>query len=77
MKIVFSRHAKLKIVQRRIPMRAVIEVVRFPEFRTSGYNLREELYRKFRTIYLKVVIKQKQKKIVVITAHLVAKVKNN
>ncbi len=77
MEIVFSRHAKLKIVQRRIPMRAVIEVVRFPELRTSGYNLREELYRKFRNIYLKVVIKVKQKKIVVITAHLVAKVKNN
>ena len=58
-------------------MRAVIEVIRFPEFHTSGYNLREELYRKFRTIYLKVVIKRKQARIIVITAHLVAKVKNN
>ena len=77
MDIVFSRHAKLKIVQRKIPTRAVIAVVRYPEFRRPGHNLREELYKKFRDIYLKVVIKQKQNRIVVITAHLVAKVKNN
>ncbi|OHB19137.1 MAG: hypothetical protein A2666_05360 [Parcubacteria group bacterium RIFCSPHIGHO2_01_FULL_47_10b] len=77
MDIVFSRHAKLKIVQRKIPMRAVIAVVRFPEFRADGYNPREELYKKFRNIYLKVVIKRKRNKIIVITTHLVAKVKNN
>ena len=77
MEIIFSRHAKLKIVQRKIPIRAVIAVVRFPEFKTRGYNLSEELYKKFRNIYLKVVIKRKQDRIIVITAHLVAKVKNN
>lgn len=42
MEIIFSRHAKLKIVQRKIPMRAVIAVVRYPEFRNpdtiSGNN---------------------------------------
>ena len=77
MEIIFSRHAKLKIVQRKIPIRAVIAVVRFPKFKTRGYNLSEELYKKFRNIYLKVVIKRKQDRIIVITAHLVAKVKNN
>ena len=77
MEIIFSRHAKLKIVQRKIPMKAVIAVVKFPEFSRHGYNLREELCKKFRNIYLKVVIKRKQDKIIIITAHLVAKVKNN
>ena len=52
-------------------MRAVIAVVKFPDFSTAGYNFREELYKKFRGIYLKVVIKRKRNKIVIITAHLV------
>ncbi len=77
MEIIFSHHAKLKIIQRKIPMRAVIAVVKFPEFSTDGYNSREELYRKFGKIYLKAVIKRRRDRVVVITAHLVAKVKNN
>lgn len=76
MDIIFSRHAKLKIIQRKIPMRAVVAVVHFPDVRMPGQNLREELYKRFGKIYLKVVIKQKQSKTVIITAHLVAKVKN-
>lgn len=77
MDIIFSRHAKRKIIQRKISMRAVVAVVRFPDVRMPGQNLREELYKKFGTIYLKVVIKQERNKIIIITTHLVAKVKNS
>ena len=58
-------------------MRAVVAVVRFPDIRKPGQNLREELYKRFGKIYLKVVIKQERSKAIVITAHLVAKVKEN
>ena len=77
MLIIFSRHAILKMGQRRIPRAAAIEAVKFPDFRMPGRNLREELYKRFGVNYLKVVIKPYSSKIVVITAHLVAKVKKN
>ena len=76
MEIIFSQHAKAKIEQRKIPMRAVVAVVQSPDFKKAGYNFREELYKKLRKVYLKVVVKYRQGKVIVITAHLVAKVKN-
>ncbi len=76
MEIIFSRHAKLKIEERRIPRQMVIGAVRFPDARRPGQNLRQELYKRFRGLYLKVVIKKEREKIIVITAHLVVKIKN-
>lgn len=75
MHIIFSRHASEKLEQRRIPRQIVIGVVRFPDLRVPGRGVREELYKRFRGIYLKVVIRQRGETIVVITAHLVARVK--
>lgn len=76
MNIVFSRHARLKLEQRRIPAQVVLGAVRFPDVRMPGRNSREELYKAFRGIYLKVVIKELPLKTIVITAHLIAKLKN-
>jgi hypothetical protein len=73
MTITFSRHALEKMAQRRIPRSVVVGVVRQPDFRIPGYNLREQLFKKFRGIFLKVVIKRLPKKAIVITTHLVAK----
>ncbi|HCB35513.1 MAG: hypothetical protein A2W52_03330 [Candidatus Taylorbacteria bacterium RIFCSPHIGHO2_02_49_25] len=77
MKIVFSDHALLKMEQRKIPRSVVIVAVQFPNFRIPGYNFREQVFKKFKGIYLKVVIKRLKQEIIVVTAHLVARVKNN
>ncbi len=76
MRVIFSRHALLKMEQRNIPRHAVVAAVRFPDLRRPTYKTREEVYKRVRAIYLKVVIKQTAETIRVITAHLVAKVKN-
>lgn len=75
MHIIFSYHARLKMAQRRIPSSVVIGSVRFPDFREQGRNGREELYKRFRGTYLKVVVKEVGTKVIVVTAHLVAKPK--
>ncbi|OGL87439.1 MAG: hypothetical protein A3K16_05655 [Omnitrophica bacterium RIFCSPLOWO2_01_FULL_45_24] len=77
MKIVFSDHALLKMGQRKIPRSVAAGVVQFPDFHLPSYNLREQLFKKFRGIYLKVVIKRLQDKVVVVTAYTVAKVPKN
>lgn len=75
MNIVFSRHARLKMAQRGIPVLVVTGAVRFPDLRMPGRSGREELYKRFRGIYLKVVVKEVGTKVIVVTAHLVAKPK--
>ena len=77
MNIVFSRHAKAKMIQRSIPASIVIGAVRFPDFRFPGRSGRKELYKSFRKIYLKVIIKETAIRVIVVTAHLVAKVPKN
>ena len=77
MKIVFSRHALEKMGKRRIPRSFVVGVIRFPDLQTPGYNSREQLFKRFRGVYLKVVIKRLYDKIVVVTTFLVAKVGNS
>ena len=77
MKIVFSRHALEKMAQRKIPRSVVVGVVQHPNFRNPGYNLREQLFKRFKGIYIKVVVKRLREKIVIVTAHLVATMKDN
>ena len=75
MEIVFSRHAKLKLGQRKISRELVLETIDEPEFSVMGRNFREELHRRFGQNYLKVVVEKGNDKIFVITAHWVAKFK--
>lgn len=75
MLIIFTRHAIIKLGQRKINRQFVIEAVRNPDIIRPSYNYREELYRKFNKNYLKVVIKKRKNDVLILTAHWVAKIK--
>jgi len=72
MKIVFSKHALLKISHRGLDRKKVLETVAFPDFIEPSYNFREERYRLYAKNHMKVVIKIEQTKMVIVTAHWVA-----
>ncbi|OGI59829.1 hypothetical protein A2814_02410 [Candidatus Nomurabacteria bacterium RIFCSPHIGHO2_01_FULL_38_19] len=75
MQIIFTKHALIKLTQRKINRVFVIETIKNPELVRPSYNLRNELYRKFNKHYLKVVIAKKKEHIIVLTMHWVAKTK--
>ena len=74
--IIFTKHAVMKLEQRKINKQFVIETVKHSDLVRPTYNFREELYKKFGRHYLKVVIKRRKERIVVITMHWVAKTKD-
>ena len=76
MLIIFTKHALVKLEQRKINRQLVIETIKNPELIRVSYNYRQELYRKFSKNYLKVVIKKNKEGILVLTQHWVAKTKN-
>ena len=76
MLIIFSKHALIKLEQRKISKQFVIETIKKPQLTRPSYDFKEELYRKFAKNYLKVVIKRVKKKTIVVTMHWVAKTKN-
>jgi hypothetical protein len=75
MKIVFSKHALLKIGHRGLEKNKVLETIERPDFVQPSYNFREERYRLYRKNHLKVVVKIEMTRIVVVTAHWVANLK--
>ena len=75
MKIVFSKHALLKIRHRDLDKDRIRETVEHPDFIKPSYNFREERYRLYVKNHLKVVVKIESKTIVIVTAHWVAKPK--
>ena len=77
MKIIFSHHALIKIKQRELVKRLVIETVLHPDVVRSSYSSREERYKRFKKIWFKVVIISLKETIIVVTAHWVAKPKRN
>jgi len=76
MRILISRHALLKIRQRRISKKLVIETVRSPDLMLPGRSGREELYKRFRTQNLKVVVVRDERVITVVTVHWIARLTN-
>ena len=76
MLIIFSRHALVKLEQRKISKQFVLETINNPELTRPSYGFRQELYRKFSKNYLKVVVKKTKEKIIVVTMHWVVKTKN-
>lgn len=76
MLIIFSRHALIKLEQRKINKQFVLETIRNPHLVRPSYGLREELYRKFAKNHLKVVVKKNKGKIIIVTMHWVAKAKD-
>lgn len=73
MLIIFTKHAIIKLGQRKINKQFVLETIKNPELIKPSYSFKEELYRKFNRNYLKVVIKKRKEDILVITMHWVAK----
>ncbi len=73
MKIEFSDHAELKIRQRKLPRQKILATVLQPDFIQLGYNEREKLFKKFNRNHLQAVIKREPSRIIVITAHWIAK----
>jgi hypothetical protein len=75
MQIIFTKHALIKLEHRKINRQFVLETVKNPELIRPTYNQRQELYRKFGKIYMKVVVRKINEIALVITMHWVAKTK--
>ena len=73
MKIIFSDHAKLKIQQRKLAVKSMLETIAHPDFTQPGYHTRIELFKKFGKRYLKVVIVRTMHTVIVVTAHWIVK----
>lgn len=73
MKIVFSKHSLLQIKQRELDRVKVLATIVRPDFVEPSYNFREERYKLFVKNHLKVVVKIEETRIIVVTAHWVAK----
>ncbi len=74
MRIIFSKHALLKMNERRITETKVIKTINEPTSKHEGYSLRVELYKRFGKRYLKVVIKNTPHNVIVVTTHWVEKI---
>ena len=77
MKIVFSKHALLMLRHRGLDKVKILETVVLPDFIQPSYSFREERYRLYTKNHLKVVVIVESKRILIVTAHWVAKPKNN
>jgi hypothetical protein len=75
MKIVFSKHAILKLEHRGLDKTKILETVIQPDFIQPSYSFREERYRLYTKNHLKVVVIIEPKRILIVTAHWVAKPK--
>lgn len=73
MKIIFSKHALLQIKQRDLDKTKVLATIEKPDFVEPSYNFREERYKLYTKNHLKVIVKIEESRIVVVTAHWVAK----
>ena len=68
MKVIFSEHAKLKLAQRNIAKRKVIETLRKPDMMVKTSSDRRIAYKQFNKLFLKVVFKEEKNDVVVITS---------
>jgi hypothetical protein len=75
MKIVFTKHALLKLGQRELDKAKILETVMFPDFIQPSYSFRESRFRLYSKNHMKVVVIVEKEKILVVTAHWVAKLK--
>lgn len=73
MKIVFSKHSLLQIKQRGLDKAKVLATILHPDFIEPSHNFREEHYKLYAKNHLKVVVKIEDVRIIVVTAHWVAK----
>lgn len=67
--IIFTRHSLLKLEQRGISEVAVRKTLKAPDYKSPSYSDRMIAYKKFDKLYLKVIYRIEDGKIVVITQH--------
>lgn len=70
--IVFSRHALIKLEQRRLTKKMVLQTIQKPAYITVVGN-QFQAFRKFGKRYLKVVFARTQNSVIVITQYFVKK----
>ena len=77
MKIVFTKHAKIKLRHRRVEKKLVENALSSPDFFRPSYGNREVAYKKVGRSYLAVVFRRENGSYIVITEHWVAKLKRD
>lgn len=70
----FSRHALLKLEHRKISKNFVFATLENPDYTQESHGDRTIVFKKFRTLYMKVIFKKKHDTIVVITEYWVKKI---
>lgn len=69
MRVFFSDHAVLKLRQRNLDRQKVIQTLKKPDYHEASYGKRQVVYKKFRTLYLKVVFVERKGVYFVVTQH--------
>jgi hypothetical protein len=72
--IIFTNHSLLKLKQRKIPRKFVIETIKSPDHVGESYSDRKTCFKKFSKLYLKVIYKNEVNNVVVITQHWVKEI---
>lgn len=70
----FSKHSLLKLGQRKIGKNFVFATLEKPDYTRESLGGRIIAFKKFRTLYMKVIFKRKSNSIVVITQYWVRKI---
>ena len=74
MKVIFTKHAELKLKQRRITKGSVLKTLSFPDIIRPSYGNREVAYKKVGKDYLAVIFKREKNIRIVITHYWIAKI---
>jgi len=67
--IIFTSHALLKLEQRKISQKLVKKALTSPDYKFTTYSNREIIYKKFDKLYLKIIYKEENQNIIVITQY--------
>lgn len=67
--IIFTEHSLLKLKQRKIRKDLITETLNKADFKFLSYGNRKIAHKKFSKSYLKVIYKEENKNLIVITAY--------
>ncbi|KKR32113.1 MAG: hypothetical protein UT65_C0008G0013 [Parcubacteria group bacterium GW2011_GWF2_39_8b] len=70
----FSKHALLKLEQRKIGKNFVFATLEKPDYTTGSLGGRAVVFKKFKTLYMKVIFRRKSDITIVITQYWVKKI---
>ena len=71
--IIFTEHSKAKMKQRNISQKLVEKVLKSPDNILPSYGKRKIAYKKIGRLFLRVVFKKEEGRIIVITTHWIKK----